>query len=226
MVGLQARPNFVNCIFRYNGHEYDAGGSIVVRTLAGGGVLVQLGAPTFTNCLFHDNAAYQGGGIQVVSVAFTDVPVFHNCTVTQNAATLNQPGARGGGISTNWGVVLRNCIVWQNTAAATEPNLYDPRGGSSIEYTDIEGGWFAIGNKNVDPLFINPANDDFRISLVSPCKNTGQFNFLPADVGDLDWDGDTSEELPKDLGLLNRRLSFRLDMGAHEFFLRIGPGSW
>ena len=39
---------------------------------------------------------------------------------------------------------------------------------------------------------------------------------LPADVGDVDWDNNTTETLPLDLALGARIFDFTVDLGAYE----------
>jgi hypothetical protein len=82
------------------------------------------------------------------------------------------------------------------------------------------GGWTGTGNINADPLFVNPSGDDYRLcgtsTVPSPCKDTGNNSYLPADVADLDWDGNTSEQIPFDLAGNARIVSSTVDMGAYE----------
>jgi hypothetical protein len=83
--------------------------------------------------------------------------------------------------------------------------------------SDIQGGWIAgFSNLDVDPQFTNPSAADFTIPATSPCKNSGENSFLPADVGDLDWDNNVGEKIPKDIGLLPRIRYMTVDMGAYE----------
>jgi len=215
-----SHPKFVNCIIRHNGNVYDSQGELVTEAIAGAGIFINRAAPTFTNCLIHDNRAAQGAGVASLTDFGADTPTFQNCTISQNAATYASGRSTSGGISCGpyACVTLTNSILWGNTDAGGDesPNLDDLGHHSKITYTDIEGWWFAIGNIDADPLFLDPANGDFRISLSSPCKNTGRYHILPPDIADLDWDGDTTEPLPKDLGLGARRMFYRLDMGAYE----------
>jgi len=39
---------------------------------------------------------------------------------------------------------------------------------------------------------------------------------LPPDVGDLNWDANTVEPIPYDLGLAGRNVGISVDMGAYE----------
>jgi hypothetical protein len=86
------------------------------------------------------------------------------------------------------------------------------------------------GNINVDPIFIDPGANDFRLGgtfgYPSSCKNAGDNNYIrhPVDptlgseakeFGDLDWDGNVNEQVPFDLTGVTARIMYNtLDMGA------------
>ncbi|MFH1111174.1 MAG: right-handed parallel beta-helix repeat-containing protein [Planctomycetota bacterium] len=210
-------PQFVNCIFRHNGatarddapHE-------------GGAVFLESASATFTNCLFHDNKAGRGG-------AFAMSPgggaVFTNCTFANNQATW----LRGGAVSDpSESLKLRNCILWGNTRVEGDPpaptwdQIYGPGDGPDVRYSDVQGGWSGMGNINAHPQFLSAAAGAYGLQATSPCKNTGDStptaDTLPPDAGDLDWDTNTVEPTPKDLGLLARIRLGTVDMGAYEIF--------
>jgi len=63
----------------------------------------------------------------------------------------------------------------------------------------------------------------YEPASTSPCKDTGENASLPPDAGDLDWDANTVEPVPYDLGLLLRIHSTTVDMGAYEFFVELPP---
>ncbi|MEK7755906.1 MAG: hypothetical protein AAB385_01710 [Planctomycetota bacterium] len=77
---------------------------------------------------------------------------------------------------------------------------------------------------SADPLFQNSAAGNYELQSTSPCKNTGENAALPTDVGDLDWDANTVEPIPKDLVLLPRVRLGAVDMGAYELFSDTPPG--
>jgi hypothetical protein len=67
-----------------------------------------------------------------------------------------------------------------------------------------------------DPLFDNPANNNFRLIANSPCKDTGLDSALSADTYDLDQDGCPNEKTP-DLDCKDRIYGEHIDMGAYEW---------
>jgi len=81
----------------------------------------------------------------------------------------------------------------------------------------VQGGtgetWFGEGCIDADPLF---ADADGRLSLGSPCIDTGSNAALPPDTADLDGDGDTTEPIPLDLDGNARIFNGVVDMGAYE----------
>jgi len=219
MIRGSSSPQFVNCIFRHNGaterndppHE-------------GGALFLDSSSARFTNCLFHDNKAGQGGAVATSNGG----AIFTNCTFANNQATWK----RGGAVSDpSESVVLRNCILWDNTRVEEAPpalpppdQIFGPGDGPKVTYSAVQGGWAGTGNIDADPQFVNAAQGNYRLQETSPCKDVGENAALPADVGDLDWDANTGEPIPKDLDLLLRVRYTTVDMGAFEFFQQIPPG--
>jgi len=140
-------------------------------------------------------------------------PKVTNCTFSGNSAP------QGGGMSSWYAShpTLSNCIFWGNTAE-NGPQIYSL---ATVVYSDVEGGWAGTGNINADPLFVDPAADDFHLQSTSPCIDTG--TNVGAPPFDLEgrirpWDGDGD-------------LIAVVDMGAYEFgaplrvYIDIKPGS-
>ena len=134
-----------NCIIRDN-----------VAGSDGGGVCVLGGSASLENCVITGNiAGSAGGGL------FTkrDISVL-NCTFTGNTANV------GAGIGDRWTfptVTVTNSILWGNTGGEIAVS------NAIVTYSDVEGGYAGTGNIDVDPLFVNTAGADFRLSAGSPC---------------------------------------------------------
>jgi len=69
-----------------------------------------------------------------------------------------------------------------------------------VSYSNVQGGFEGAGNINADPVFVNPANDDFHLGPGSPSVDSG----TSEDAPDTDID---SNPRPRGLGV---------DMGAYE----------
>ena len=54
---------------------------------------------------------------------------------------------------------MRGSIIWNNNPAA--PFYYQSDGTIDITYSNIESGWSGTGNIDTDPIFVDPANDDY-----------------------------------------------------------------
>lgn len=191
-------PSFVSNTFHNNG---------VNGCLSGGAVFIRRGNVTFHNCLFYENEAVEGGAVATKGIA-----TMINCTFADNMATKTAKDIH----DYLGGSVIKNSILWDSDPLPTV-QISNPRGGISVENSLIKEGWAGTGNVSTDPLFIDPANDKYRFSQYSPCKDSGDNLALPQDIADLDWDGDTVETLPYDLSHSDRIFNSTIDMGTFEF---------
>ena len=223
----------INCAIIGNQAEgtYDGGGGIRIE---------QCRRPLIAGCLISGNVtSYHGGGLYCYSTSGAE-PIIANCTFSQNTA--GGMSGKGGGVYCE-GLVhpfVANCVFWDDFAMdGPEIALYSSVSHTShfrISYSDIEGGEDAIhvsgnlilwrdGNIDDDPMFVDPdgadgdpatwEDNDLHLSPGSPCIDAGDDWFVPADVADLDGDGDTDEPLPFDLDG-NPRFVGPVDMGAYE----------
>ena len=174
---------------------------------------------TFVNCLFRENTSQIEGG--AINPGSNGTLTFINCTFADNSVV--STGGGGAIYAETTGpdglVNLTNCILWGNLAGEDPNQIDDSLGKVTLDYSDIQGGWTGNGSNNIDedPLFVDAANDDYRLMLGSPCFDTGD-PIVPAelvDTYDVDQDGDTDEETP-DLDLLDRIVNSLIDMGAYE----------
>lgn len=213
---------------------------------SGGAVYMSAGGEgaTFDNCLVAGNTAGASGGALAGNGTF----VLSNMTIVGNHA-----GLRGGGIDRTQGGQgsIINSILWGNTAASgAQISLSGSSAGFSVQWCDSQGGQAAVavdpgalltwgaGNIALDPQFVDPngpdanpltVNDnDYRLSLLSPCIDAGALAGVALDLGDLDLDSDTGELVPFDLDFLPRFQNIPsvpdtgdgpppiVDMGAYE----------
>jgi hypothetical protein len=195
-------PALTNCIFSGNSASGPNG--------PGGGGMINAydSHPKLINCTFSGNSAsatsgYGGGGM---CNAYQCHPTLINCTFSGNTT----PDLGGGLFNMeNSNPVLTNCIMWGNTAASA-PEVHNINSAPTFSYCDIAGsggsgswdpllGTDGTGNIDADPVFVNPAAGDYKLLPGSPCIDAGNNAPVPADVTDLDGDGDTIEPLPIDL---------------------------
>lgn len=99
---------------------------------AGGGIYINTGAPTVTNCNFSVNAATSGGGVYIIS----GLPTFTNCTFSRNNA--NNVG--GGMYIKGASPKLTNCDFSGNSAYARGGGMY-MHDNSSPTLTNCTFSW-------------------------------------------------------------------------------------
>jgi predicted outer membrane repeat protein len=234
--------------FTVIGGNADGGGA----NSSGGGMFNDGGSPTLLNVTFSGNFAdAAGGGMYnsnssaptLVNVAFSgnsagsdgggmfntgnSNPTLLNVTFSSNSA-----GNRGGGVyNDSSSPTLHNSILWGNTAAISGSQIYNSgTSTTTVNYSDVEGGWSGTGNVAADPAFydadgaddvLGTLDDDLRLRYTSSVIDIGDNSAVPQDDYDLDGDGVTTETLPLDLSGRSRLIGFTVvtpsvDMGAYE----------
>ncbi len=144
----------------------------------GGGVECNMYSyPIVDNCLITGNTTMESGG----GFACDDrsSPIISSCTIAGNTASTS-----GGGIfsmsSYPYYPVVTNCILWENG-----PDEIDvPEGGVEVTYSDVQGGWAGEGNLDADPLFEDFENEDYHLSVDSPCIDSGTEMVEAVDMDD------------------------------------------
>ncbi|MFC1672485.1 right-handed parallel beta-helix repeat-containing protein, partial [Planctomycetota bacterium] len=128
-----------------------------------------------------------------------------NANLVNNTIANNAGGAyaKASGSGT-----ITNCIIWGNGVTDL--------GSLTATYSNIEGGFAGAGNIGQTPLFADPASGDFRLTMQSPCIDTGTLSGAPA----VDLDGNTRPHDGDGNG------SALTDMGAYEYVGSTdGPGN-
>jgi hypothetical protein len=181
----------------------------------GGGICCIGSSPTVSNCSISGNSASEGGGISCDS---SSNPIVANCTLNGNVANV------GGGISSkNLSVpVITNNIIANSRFGSGIHAIYS---NPIISYNDVWGNidgdydgwaWPGEGDISADPCFVAPGywedpsstpsdpNDDvwtdgdYHLLAGSSCIDAGDNAAVPADIADLDGDGNTVEPTPWD----------------------------
>jgi len=140
-------------------------------------------------CLMVENQATYGGGAWAGTL--------NNCTVVGNHA-----GTSGGGV---YGGTMLNSIAYFNTA----PIDRNHTSVSECHYSCTIPLSPGPGNVAEDPLLVNPASGDYRLSAMSPCVDAGH---------NVDWVFDAV-----DLEGKPRCLNGNVDIGAYETIFHAVP---
>jgi hypothetical protein len=135
------------------------------------------------SCVFARNSTPTGGGSAIaLSGGFDFAPTGEvlGCTITAN----DQTAVR---IDDGAAMVMRNTIVWGNNATpqiggSAFPGFGPGPSSLNVTFSDLEGGApagsanfvvTASDNVDVDPLFVAPASDDFRLTAASTLIDAG-----------------------------------------------------
>lgn len=213
MYNDNSNPTLKHCLFSGNSAHSGGGMSNVYSTSAvinckftgnsaensAGGIHNHSGSSSFINCIFIDNSTGGFGGA-MMNISSSS-PILINCTLTRNS------GPYGSGI-VNWSSTpsLKNCIVWGNFVQFGYAQIHNEIGSTTtVTYSNIQGGYSGTGNKNVDPLFVDAAGGNARLSAGSLCINAGSNAAVPAGVH-------------TDLDGYFRVVNGVVDMGAYEFY--------
>ncbi len=224
-------PTITNCIITGNTGDAGGGGGIycamcfatITNTIItgntaigdGGGVYTEGGNPTITNSLISGNTADSvGGGVY----STWSSPTITNSTIAGNTAANVAGGAYFGGESTP---TVTNSVVWDN---GSEQFYIDGSSTLVVSYSNIQGGWVGTANIDDDPLFVDPDNDDYRLSPGSPCIDAANNAAVPKGIG-TDLDGNSrfvDDPATKDTGNGDPPI---VDMGAYELQV-VPPCPW
>lgn len=163
---------------------------------------VYLKETTMDHCLIAGNHASSVGGVYLDNGGQTVArpTILRHCTVAGNQAKF------GGGLvraaSTTKKCIVENCIVWDNYAT-----FANAVGSTDLDRVADDGimsvtglcAHVAIGYRALmaDPVFVDPANGDYRLAANSPCRNAGtDENGDPVDLGYVPYDGAAAVAAP------------------------------
>lgn len=170
-------------------------------TFVGGGIKCEIySAPDIVNNIIDNNQAMgnngRGGGIYC-----------HNSDIfiTNNTITMNSSLDRGGGIYCRHKISgvsaeITNTLLWENDSQSGPEVYLSNKAIFSISHSDLKGGQSSVyvepgctlnwgsGMIDADPLFLDPANDDFHIPFDSPCRTAGDRN--ATNLPETDFEGD------------------------------------
>jgi hypothetical protein len=147
--------------------------------------------PTLTRVLVSENYTdYDAGGIYIDG---SEV-ILDRVTMVDNATD----GSGGGILLYNCEAFLTNCIVRGNSP----DQVLDISAYVDLTYSNVENGWGGTGNIDLDPLFADPENGDYRLTWDSyPVEDSTKSSCIDS--------GDPGSSLDPD--------GTRADMGAFYF---------
>ncbi|MEZ4885277.1 MAG: T9SS type A sorting domain-containing protein [Chitinophagales bacterium] len=194
-VNFNTESSINACIFSNNSATYSGGG---INNMSDSKSYV-------TNSVFSNNSAVNGGGINNSSDCSSYVT---NCSFANNSA-----GTHGGGGIYNQRdgfSDVANCIFWGNGTQI----FNGPDGEAAVSNSIVEGG-YSEGTIIIDedPLFIDPTNNDLRISFCSPAIDMGN---NAADLDGAESGTETIADISTDLEGNSRIVNETVDMGAYE----------
>jgi hypothetical protein len=165
----------------------------------GGGVYMNNGG-TLRNCLISGNSAFAGAGVAVVGSLVSDL---ENCTIAGNTS-----GYNGGLAIPSYAYLqarLRNVICYSN-----QPNNLYFNNLTNAVFTNccVVSSYTLLGSGNIatNPLFVNLAGANYRLTKASPCINAGIYQTWM--TGALDLDGKLR---------ISPKVGGTVDMGAYEY---------
>lgn len=175
----------------------------------GGGGLWSSSAPTIVvDSLFVRNGAggedARGGGMRALSS-----DVIRGCTFVANYAQVE-----GGGISfQGQSATVGNSIIRENRNASGDDQT---SGSAMVTWSNVQDGYPGEGNIDLDPRFVDPASDNYRLGNASPCIDAGNNALVPPES---EFDLDGNARLVDDLGMpeMGEGSAPLVDIGCYEF---------
>ncbi|MCP4439611.1 MAG: T9SS type A sorting domain-containing protein [Aureispira sp.] len=170
MYSGSSSPTIQNCVFRWNTAIY--GGAICNMSNFNGAVNSMI-----TGCLFYENMSAKGSAITNGTYqGGSNNSVITNCTFVDNAGT-SIANPNGGAT-----IIVQNSIIWDNGAP-----LYNYANEATVQYCLLKSGALPAktidGGNNMfatDPMFVDAANDDYKLQGASPAIGAGSNGLLPA----------------------------------------------
>ena len=187
-----ANPSLLNCTLSDN-----------MAMDCGGGVYNYASSPTFANCIFSRNSANNGGGIYNYEHTSS---ILTNCTFAENSAPNGNALACDSRDQIYLSLLqLANCILWDGGNEIWNNN----KSIIMMNYSNVQGGWSGVGNIDVNPMFADTNNSDYRLLAGSSCidagTDAGVYEDPDGNIRPINFPGvDNNGELPD------------FDMGAYE----------
>lgn len=123
----------------------------------GGGIHIDANAVLRHELLYRNQTASTEGFAAGIFVALNGVLTLEHCTITGNTSA----GGNGNGlfVRETAAAQVSNSIIWGNSGNQV---YADPAGTLTMTYSNAQP-FAGVGNLSVDPLFANPATDDYHL---------------------------------------------------------------
>ena len=183
---------FENSTIANNVSNHNSGGGIFLGSESGQASIVV--HATFNRLTIVNNSALSGGAIFCWSAILN---LYHS-TLAQNEASNSEWS--GGGLASHYVTEpnIVNSLFYDNIPNSIHNGFQQTP--ILVKYSLLQEEWAGEGNLiDIDPLFMDQENEDFRLQLDSPC----------IDAGTADLDGDGEEDIIEYAG-------HNPDMGAFE----------
>ena len=171
---------FENSTIANNVSNHNSGGGIFFGSESGQASIVV--HATFNRLTLVNNSALSGGAI----FGWSAILNLYNSTIAQNEASNSEWS--GGGLASHYVTEpnIINSLFYDNIPNSIH-NGY-PQTSVLVAYSLVQEVWAGEGNLvDIDPLFMDPENEDFRLQLTSPCIDAG--------TADLDGNGFDDNDL-------------------------------
>lgn len=161
-----------NCIIRNNSGNPPSFGV----PAGAGGLAIEKLTVRVENCLIYGNTSFNpGAGVYVKTQSPFAIfnPSFAGVRIVNSTIVGNSSTTVSGGIYSSSGatIALANSIVRGNSGTQFAIGSWNPIGTISTFSCNVEGGYG--GSMDLDPLFFDQANADYRLTNGSPCINAG-----------------------------------------------------
>jgi len=191
--------------------------------VSGGGLYNWEGTAVLHNCRVVGNTADRAEDLGGAAISnLTGNLTILDSTIADN---LSPNGEAITSFSWDWDaggtIKVANSILYNGGKEIWSNNLP----AVTVTYSNVQGGWPGTGNIDAAPLFVAHGgrsvegewiDGDYHLQAISPCVDASSDAEVPADVADLDGDGNVAEQLPVDLDHTTRVQGSRVDMGAYE----------